>query len=363
MATAEIIAPGSTLALLPQYEAKELFAPGFIDPLIDRIRAEVRAIPTDISTPKGREAVAALAYKVGRSKTFIDAQRLALVADEKKRLQAIDIEGARVWDVLEDLQKEVRKPLTDWENAEKDRVAAHESALSEIVNAGPHTLQNWQTLSVEAMHDRLNEIKTEARDWQEFGARGRAATSVAVGQIEEAIAKRVKADDERAELERLRAEAVERERVERDARIAREATERAEAAARGREAQAARDAEAERQRIEREKHEAEARAKQAEAQKIAAEQLAEKRRIEAEAQAKRDQEAAVEAERRRIEAQHQAEREATEKREQNKRHVAKINREVMEALMAHGYQVSEAQARTIIKALADGLIPHTKISY
>lgn len=359
MATAEIIAPGSALALLPNYKPAELFAPGFIDPLIDRIKAEVRAVPTDISTSKGREAVAALAYKVGRSKTFIDAQRLALVADEKKRLKAIDVEGARVWDELEALQKEVRKPLTDWENADKERVAAHEQALASI----PESSMYGALESSQDVKRRLEYLSTAyaSRDWQEFYSRAKAAFEIETVRTQGILASVEKREHDAAELARLRAESIERERVEREAEIARKATERAEAAERTRRDQAARDAEAERQRIENEKFQAEARAKQAEAQRVADAETAEKARVAAEQRAQAAQEAAVKAERERIAQEHEDARNVATARENNKRHVSKINGEVSLALIEHG--TSEDVALAVVKALAANLIPHVRISY
>jgi hypothetical protein len=80
--------------------AVEIFRPGAIDPLLGAIKEEVRqqASKLDISTEPNRKAIASLAFKVAKSKTFIDGQRKSLVADEKKRLAAIDAEGRRIWD-------------------------------------------------------------------------------------------------------------------------------------------------------------------------------------------------------------------------------------------------------------------------
>ena len=43
-----------------------------LDPLIERIAAEVRAHVPDLTTAKGRDAIKSLAYKVARSKTMLD---------------------------------------------------------------------------------------------------------------------------------------------------------------------------------------------------------------------------------------------------------------------------------------------------
>ena len=340
----------TALAVVETMTGAELFQPGAIDPILNRIKAEVRAIPIDISTDAGRKSVASLAYKVAKSKTFIDGVRKQLVEGEKKRLKLIDQEGARIWDELEALQKEVRQPLTDWENAEKSRVAAHESALAELVEAGDYTLSNWQTLPLDAMRERLAEVTASSYDWQEFLGRAKAAVVTTVAQIKDAIARREKMDAEREELARLREEQAKREQQEREERIAREAKEAAEAAAKRVAEEAARAAEVERQRIEREKFEAEARVKAAEARAEAAA-----------AQAERDKAAAIVAERRRVEAEAQRVAAEADARERNKAHAAKINREVRDAFVAHG--LSEECAVAAVKAIAMNAIPHTKISY
>ena len=348
----------TALAVIETMTGSELFKPGTIDPILDRIKAEVRATPVDISTEDGRKACASLAYKVAKSKTFIDGVRKSLVEDEKKRLKLIDQEGSRIWDELESLQKEVRQPLTDWENAEKTRVATHESELAELIGAGEWSLANWQILPVEAMQDRLREITSSTYDWEEFLQRARAAVVVTIAQIKDAIARREKADADAAELARLRAEQVVRDQKEREERIAREATEAAEAAARKRESDAALAAETERNRLEYQKLESDAKAK-----------AAEEREKAAALKAERDKVAAVEAERLRIESAQNKERADAAAREENRAHAAKINREVRDSLVtqsavegAHA-KLSPAQATWIVKAIASNLIPHVKISY
>ena len=45
----------------------------------------------------------------------------------------------QAWDRLEALQKEVRQPLTDWENREKNRIAEHEAAIAEMASTSAST--------------------------------------------------------------------------------------------------------------------------------------------------------------------------------------------------------------------------------
>ncbi len=412
----------TALAVIETMPAIELFKPGALDPILDRIKTEARAeaAKLDISTEANRKALISLSVKVRTSKTFLDNARIALVSGEKERLKKIDQEGARLWDELEALQKEIRQPVTDWENAEKDRVAAHEQALAEIANSGPYTLANWQILPLEAMGDRRVEIEQEAtRDWQEFSRRAQVVIEKALGEIADAISRRENYEREKAELDRLRAEAAAREQQERENRIAAEARKAAEEKARLDAKRVAIAAEAERLRIENEKAEVIALAKQAEARRLAAikqaridaeaaqerariaveqaearrvaeaaeaerkAQQAEARRVaeaaEAErkaqeaaeeteraasaaaANAERERYAAVEAERARVAAREKAEKEEAESRERNKTHRAKINREALQGLCNIGVEIE--QGKEIIEAIFEGQIPNVKIEY
>jgi hypothetical protein len=391
----EAPAPSTDLAVITDFSAivpSDFFKAGGSDDILTKLELEVRAqaAKLDISTKAGREAIASLAYKVACSKKPLENLRKGLTEDIRKQKEAIDAEGRDADARLEALQKEVRKPLTDWENADKARKAGHEAALKEIEQGGSYSLENWRSLTVEAMRDRMMEIDTENRDWQEFSTPAAMTKAYATQKILKAIELRETADAAQAEAERLRAEAAERavrEREEAAAKAAKEAAERrAEEQARiAREA-----AERERQRVENEKAEAEARAKQAEAQRIAAEQQAERSRIaqeerhrleleaeekarkaEAEewerrrkaeaAEAEAAQQRAVEAERQRVAAEKKREAEEAERRAKNRAHIGAVNREALAALAKIG--VPEDSGKVIIAAIAKGEIPHVSIAY
>ena len=400
----------------------EFFKAGGSNDILTNLENEVRAqaAKLDISTKAGRDAIASLAYRVACSKKPLENLRKGLTEDIRKQKEAIDAEGRKADERIEALKIEVRKPLTDWENAEKERVAAHEQELQEIANAGPYTLTNWSVLSVEAMRDRLREIETDPRDWQEFATRAAQTKAYAKAQILQAVEAKEAHEAARIELERLRAEAAERaikEREEAAAKAAKEAADRrAEEQARiAREA-----AERELQRVENERIEAEARAKQAEAERIAVEQKAERdikeaahravlaaqeaadserraiaqerqrladqqaeaeraaaaaeaRRVaEAEAaelaasaaaaKAERERYAAVEAERQRVAEEKKAEADEREKRERNKKHRAAIEMAAIDAVESIT-QMSPEDATAVIRAIGEGLIPNVTISY
>lgn len=349
----------TALAVIETIQAIDLFKPEIIRPKLGSVRAHYieQASALDISTPENRKAIASLAYEIGQSKNFVDKQRIALVSDQKKALKLIDAQGSENWDYLEALQKEVRKPLTDWEQLDKDRIAAHEAELAEIAQAGQWSYQNWQTLSVEAMQDRLAEIEGDKRDWQEFASRAKNSILIATVAIQDAISKRKAFDMERAELERLRAESAAREQQEREERIARDATERAERQAAEREASAKRAAE-----------DAERAAKDREAQSAreAADAVARHQREQEAAQARvaRAEQDAKDAQARaaRISEDAKAAELAEQKQlAKDKAHKAEVHNAAMQAFIKFG--MPEDVAKDIIIVIAKGKIPGVKVVY
>ncbi|EPY03527.1 hypothetical protein [Magnetospirillum fulvum] len=357
-----------------------LFAPGATDPLIARIKAEVAKEVVDPTTEKGRKAIISLAMKVTKTKTAIDAARKDLVSDEKKRLAAIDAEGRRIWDELETLAKDVRRPVTEYEEREKNRIAAHEAAVAAIRALADLPPDPTIGQIAERLAD-AEAVSTEGRE--EFTALAAQAKASVVETLTAKLKATKKADEDRAELERLRREAAERERREREEAAARKAKEEAEAEAARLAAEAARAAEAERQRIQREAEEREAAIKaeaerkereaaealaraerekaEAKAAAEAAARKAEEDRIRAEEDAKRREQEAADRERQRIAAEKAAEEEATRKREADKVHRARINNEAPAGLVATG--LDEDTAKKAIKAIALGQVPHVTISY
>lgn len=390
----------ATISAIPKIVPVEFFKPGGSEDILAKLEIEVRkrAAELDISTEVGRKEIASLSYRVARSKTTLDEAGKKLVEDTKRQVKAVDAERAKVWDRVEALQKEVRKPLTDWEDAEKARVKAHEDALKWFTDFAEETERYPGTLTPAIIRQRIEKVESYTRAWEEFEVRAEGTKSLVLRRMAGCLALAEKAEAEAAEAERVRKEAEEKAIREREEAAAARAREEAERRAQAAEEAARKAAEAERERLENERLQAEARAKHEEAKRIAAQEkaardLAEaeerrkreaeeaetrrlaleraevRRREEAAAEAQRAQERAVQAERERAAAEQKrkeeaakAEREAEEKRAVNKRHQGKIDIEVSRALQTVP-DVSAELAADIIVAIKLGRIPHVSIAY
>ncbi|STQ71506.1 hypothetical protein [Hafnia alvei] len=309
-----------------------------LDPLIEAIEKEARSLVPDLSTKKGRDAIASMAHKVARSKTYIDNAGKDLVAELKALPKQIDESRRLVRERLDALKDEVRRPLTEWE-AEQERIKAEEAMNS----------MHEEALVMNAEFDHQRAAKIEA-------------------DHEMALLMNEKIDREREEA-RQKAEQAKREHEE---RIKREAEEKArreadEAAKREIEAAAAREREAllAKELAERERIESEQRAEREKKEALA---KAERERIAAEEKAQREKEEAIQRERAAAEAREQA-RLAEEKRIKDeearraadKEHRKTINNKALQDLIAAG--VPEECAKLCITAIAKGNITAISINY
>lgn len=360
------------LALLPKKEnAIQVFSTEKgLDPFLAHIRAEIDGFIPDVTTKKGREAIASMAYKVAKSKTALDNMGKDLVAELKEIPRKIDAERKRMRDTLDAWKDEVRKPLTDFELAEQARIDAIKARIESLNAFKAYGSDGDKSVYVE----ELKSVKAFVIDESlgEFQAEAARLKDDAIAHLERYIADREKYEAEQAELARLRAEAAAREQKEREERIAREAAENAriaaeraaaaeqqrlkdEAAAKEREQQLAIE------RAQRERAEAEAAAlrQQQEAERAAAK--AKQDAIDAAERAEAEKQAAIEAERKRQADAAEAERLAAEQREKNKAHAKRINNEALADLVAAG--VSEECAKQAIVAIAKGDIRNVTIRY
>lgn len=171
--------------------------------ILDRITVEAVSHESDTTTVKGRAAITSVAYKVTRSKTFLDEIGKTLVADLKAKVAAVDGERRRVREHLDNLRDQVRRPLEEWEAAEAKRKADHEDALATLKDflavdglASPQ-LETNLAKAQEIMH---------GRDWQEYGEQAGETIVEISRKIRDQIARLAKEAELKAERERIQAE-------------------------------------------------------------------------------------------------------------------------------------------------------------
>jgi len=299
-----------------------------LDPLIEAIEKEARSLVPDVTTKKGRDAIASMAHKVARSKTYIDNAGKDLVAELKALPKQIDESRRVVRERLDALKDEVRRPLTEWEE-EQERIKAEEA---------------------------MNALHAEALAMNE--------------EFDRQLAARVESDHEMALLMN---DAFDRVQAEKKAEAERQLIAREEEIKRLAEEKAKREAA---EQAQREIDAAAAREREA----ILAKERAEREQREAAERAEREKQAAIEAERRKAQEEADRIRREAEQREQARlaeekrkadeaarreadvKHRKTVGTDIVKALVANT-SLTRDQAIEVPTAVKDGRIPHTGISY
>lgn len=299
-----------------------------LDPLIEAIEKEARSLVPDVTTKKGRDAIASMAHKVARSKTYIDNAGKDLVAELKALPKQIDESRRIVRERLDALKDEVRRPLTEWEE-EQERIKAEEA---------------------------MNDLHVEALAMNE--------------EFDRQLAARIESDHE---IALLMNDAFDRVQAEKKAEAERQLIAREEEIKRLAEEKAKREAE---EQAQREIDAAAAREREA----ILAKERAEREQREAAERAEREKQAAIEAERRKAQEEADRIRREAEQREQARlaeekrkadeaarreadvKHRKTVGTDIVKALVANT-SLTRDQAIEVLTAVKDGRIPHTGISY
>ncbi|WP_181964196.1 hypothetical protein [Klebsiella pneumoniae] len=342
--------------------APAIYVENGLDSFLEKIRAGVNEVP-DLSTAKGRARIASLAAQVSRSKTAVEKPGRDYLKRLKEQPKVVEAELRRFVTECDQLRDEVRRPLTEWEDAEKARTEALQQrlvdlrALAEVIDAAGNYLPSSD------IQARILEAKSVVLDdsWQERAAEAGVAKDSTIQQLEASLVIAQKREHEAAELNRLRKEAEEKARLEREEVIRREAAEQAKRDAEAK-AQAEIDAAARRE------SEARAATERAEREKIEAQQKAEREAKAAAEKAEQEKNAAIAAERRRHEeaesarlAEQKRIAEEEARRAADKEHRRSINRQAIADLIESG--LTQEMAEKALIAIASGKVSAVSIKY
>lgn len=333
------------ISVIDKINAVEVFKDGGARKILDAIRNEVSGEVPDVTTKKGRDRIASLAYKVAKSKTALDSAGKSLADQLNAQLKPINSERKIIREELDKLKDEVRKPLTDYENAEAERVSSIKTRIQWFADICIIDRDDIG-ISSSKLSERLASVSLVDIDdsFQEFKSDAALAKNSATEFLTLTIARTEKLEAEKAELERLRKESEEREKAEREKQIAEEAA--AKAASEAQEAAAK----------EKARHE--------QLIKEAAERE-EKMRQDA-IQAKIDSDAAIERAKLQEIARQVAEKERAEReraaRESDIENQRAVNNSAVSSLISVS-GITEDQSKQIVSAIAKGLVNRVSISY
>jgi len=408
----ELVIPSADLVVAePARGDVVLFDRDAFDQFEAKLREDLKDFVPDVSTAASRKMIASKAFEVTKVKTTLEKQAKTLTEEWRTKTKAVNDGRNVIVDRLEALADEVRKPLTEWEDAEKARVEECRAIITGLKAAAVVTIDD----TADAVRQRGADVWNTALDADRFGEmlpEAEGAKEDAVALLQAALARLTREEADRAELERLRAENEAREAKETAEREAREAAEKLAEEERQAEqrrldaerAEAERIANAEKEAADKVRREAEEALQAAEAKRSYARQIIEhikqvglgmiggkaypygillheleskitiddslgdmqdevrtirditltnvKAAMERQAEKAEAEEAE---EQRRLEAAEQAKREA------NQAHRTKVKTEAKQAMLTCG--ADEETARKIVMAILAGEVPHVRMEF
>lgn len=213
----DLMLPGGT-SLLAMFRDPEV-----VDQNVRRIEEMVRSHVADVTTAKGRDAIASLAFRVSKSKVYLDGEGKKLTEEAKREIGIVDAARKVIRDRLDALRDEARLPLTEWEAEEEERVIRIKATIAALINHGMTGEEASADIVARAESIKSVVIGPEFGDFEPQATAARDATLQSLRIMYSAAKLR---EDQAAELEALRAEKAVRDEAD---RVAREAKDQADA--------------------------------------------------------------------------------------------------------------------------------------
>lgn len=320
--------------------------------IINDIKQKVKSLVLDPTTEKGRAEIKSVAYNVARTKTTLDDLAKQAIEHHQSIVKATNEQRRQLREELDALKEEVRQPVTEYENREKERVRTRTEAIDSIDGL---VLRIHNATTPDEVKEVTLPESFATMDWMEFEAIAKPKIAEFEHIKADRLARLIKAEQERKELEELRRKQAEEEQRKREAEIAKKAAKEAEERARRQaeeKAKAEQEAREKKEREERERIEAERRKEREEAE--AKVKAAEEARLKAEQEAKAKEDARIKAE-----AEAKAEEERRAKDKANRK--AKC-REAAESLKS-ATGIDEETAVKVVKSIVDGKITNVSIKF
>lgn len=229
-----------------------------LEAIYSRIEKMALGLVADVTTKEGISQIKTCARQIASVKAKIDDAGKKVKAELNKLPLVIDENRRKFREKMEALQEEIRRPVTEIEEREKE---------IEDIKAMHLAVAMSGSAIIKQQLEKVKAIELTAEKWKESLAKAEKAVAGEISALNLMIGEAEKREEEARELEELRRKKEEADRIIREQKIKEEAERKAKAEA---EARAA----AEKTRLEREKAEAERRAAEAEKARQEAEEKA-----------------------------------------------------------------------------------------
>lgn len=279
----------------------------------------------DYESKQGQKDAKSYIYKIRQTKTAVESTRKQAKQESLEYGRKVDAEAREITEELDAMIEVHKKPLDEIQQREEARIEEIKGRIAALSLPEVHPGTSG---ALKALRDTIESTAIDD-SFAEFKEEAELTKTDTLAKIGPMIAAAENREAEQAELERFRKEKAEREQKEREDRIREEAAQKAR--------QQAEDESKEREeKLRREKEEAEAETARA-----------------------------AETERKRLEDEQRQSREEQEARARDTEHKAKIHKDIADAISECVAQAKTGEngVQVVVDAIANGKIPHVKITY
>lgn len=178
-------------------------------------REEIKEFKPDLSTGKGRKAIASLAYKISRTKTGLDKAAEAVVADQSKIVKAVNAERKTMKETLDGMRDDVNKPLDDW----KEKEAAREAFVKDAFTALDIDTTSMDSEAIQALLEDVAERKYDPDVFLDWHTPIENRRSEVIQTLNKAFEDRLQFEADQEELAELRRDKEARAEADRIAEV------------------------------------------------------------------------------------------------------------------------------------------------
>lgn len=318
--------------------------------------AETQKTPVDLSTDKSRKEIASRAYAISKMKTEAEEVGKQLVSGWKQKAKVVDASRATIRTRLDEIRDTIRKPLTDWENAEEER---KQSLRTRLADLGFDYVNSQTSLKEVSAAIELIEATVIDETWGDYIHEAQIEKDATIKTLNGFYLAAKQREADQAELQKLRAEREERERQDEKKRIEQKRIADAEAEAKRKADHEAAIETARKEAAKKAEQDAlDAAAEEAETARLEAKQREAELQQQVEDERRRTAEA-VAAERTRVEQQQQDEAEAQRKLEADEQHKNQVEDLIYSAIFK--ITGNQSHSHKIVTALMTNLIPHMEL--
>ena len=343
------------LVVVKKVDIPALFEKDGSNPIIEGLKREAAKFKGDASTVKGRKEIGSFSRKFSTAGVYLDGLGKDLSDELRAKIAPINTERNKIKACCNELRDSSRKPLTDWEEIDKKRVADIEERIR-LMEASLD-LEFVDAENVKVVLDKVKVIVID-NSFEEYDGAAAKVKDRVVTHLEAKFIVLQNQEKEKAEAESLEKERLAKEQEDREKKIAEDAAEKAKLEA---EEKAQKEQE-EKDRLAKEAVEkAERETLEAKLETKLETERAEREKLEASEKAEQEKKESVEAEKQRQADEKQKEKESEEKRQANKRHRTKINNQAKSSLVNEGFDDNVSEK--IVIAIAKGLIKNVTINY